>query len=73
MLRDLEHPAQVAITGRARHLHPHRQRSEKKRRMLWTALFFGSITSVLAFLIWMANRDPAPPPPTQRPPRGLTQ
>lgn len=73
MLRDLEHPGQVAITGRAHHLHPHRQRSEKTRRILWTALFFGSFTSVLAFLIWMATRYPAPPPQTQRPIRRLTQ
>ncbi len=59
MLRDLEHPDKVAITDRATKLHPRSQQSQKLHRVLWTALFFGSLACVLAFLIWLANRYPA--------------
>jgi len=70
MLRDLEDPAQVEITGRAASLHPRSQRGLKFRSVLWTALFFGSLAGVFAFLIWLANRYPATPHQTQRSYRG---
>ncbi len=73
MLHDLEHPAQVEITGRAARLHPRSQRGQKIRRALWTALFFGSLAGVLALLIWLANRYPAAPYPPQRSFRGQTK
>ncbi len=72
MLHDLENPAQVVITGRAHRLHPRNQSSRKLRGILWTALFFGSLAGVLAFLIWLANRYPAAPYP-QRSFRGQTK
>ena len=38
--------------------------------ILWTALFFGSLMAVFAFLIWIANRYPAAPYPATRTFRG---
>jgi serine/threonine protein kinase len=73
MLHDLENPAQVTITGRAARLHPRSQRSQKLRGVLWTALFFGSLAAVLAFLIWLANRYPAASYPSQHTFRGQTK
>lgn len=73
MLHDLEHPAQVEITGRATRLHPRSLRGQKIRGILWTTLFFGSLAGVLAFLIWLANRYPATPHQTQRSFRGQTK
>jgi len=73
LLHDLEHPDEVAITGRASRLHPRSQRGQKIRRALWTALFFGSLAGVLAFLIWLANRYPAASYPPQRSFRGQTK
>jgi eukaryotic-like serine/threonine-protein kinase len=72
MLHDLEHPEQVQITERAMRLHPRSQRGQKVRRVLWTALFFGSLAGILALLIWLANRYPAAPNP-QRSFRGQTK
>jgi eukaryotic-like serine/threonine-protein kinase len=73
LLHDLENPAQVVITGRAHKLHPRNQSSRKLRGILWTALFFGSLAGVLAFLIWLANRYPAVQYPAQRSFRGQTK
>jgi serine/threonine protein kinase len=73
LLHDLEHPAQVEITGRAARLHPRSRRGQKIRRILWTALFFGSLVGILAFLIWLANRYPAAPHQAQRSFRGQTK
>jgi serine/threonine protein kinase len=72
MLHDIENPAQVKVTGRATRLHPRSQDSRRVRRILWTALFLGSLAGVLAFLIWLANRYPAAPYP-QRSFRGQTK
>ena len=41
-------------------------RAQKIRGFLWTALFFGSLAGVLAFLIWLANRYPASRPTHRR-------
>jgi serine/threonine-protein kinase len=73
MLHDLKHTEQVEITGRAARLHPRSQRGQQIRRMLWTALFFGSLAGILALLIWLANRYPAAPNRTQRSYRGQTK
>src|ERR1700675_3451068 len=56
MLHDLERPEQVEITGRATRMHPRSQGGQKIRRILWTALFFGSVAGILVLLIWLANR-----------------
>jgi serine/threonine protein kinase len=73
MLHDLEHPEQVEITGRASDMHPRSQQGQKVRRVLWTALFFGSIIGILALLIWLANRYPAAPTQARRSYRGQTR
>ncbi len=70
LLRDLENPAQVRITGRAERLHPRSLAAQKMRGILWTVLFFGSLAGVLGFLIWLANRYPAAPAAYQRSYRG---
>jgi serine/threonine protein kinase len=70
MLRDLEEPSQVALTGRAERLHPRSLAAQKFRSVMWTVLFFGSLVGVLAFLIWLANRYPAAPRTYQRSYRG---
>lgn len=59
MQKDLCDPSHVIVTGRATRLHPHSLRSQRIRRALWGALFFVSVASVFAFLIWLANRFPA--------------
>ncbi len=70
MLRELENPAQVTLSGRVDRLHPRSLAAQKIRGILWTALFFGSLAGVLAFLIWLANRYPAAPTTHQRSYRG---
>jgi serine/threonine protein kinase len=73
MLHDLEHPEQVEITGRGSRMHPRSQQGQKVRRVLWTALFFGSVIGILALLIWLANRYPAAPNQARRSFRGQTK
>jgi serine/threonine protein kinase len=73
MLHDLEHPEQVEITGRVSRMHPRSQQGQKVRRVLWTALFFGSVIGILALLIWLANRYPAAPNQARRSFRGQTK
>jgi len=70
MLEDLRDPAIVAITGRATHLHPRSLRAKAVRRVLLTALFFGSLVAIFALLIWLANRYPAAPSQSRRTYRG---
>jgi serine/threonine protein kinase len=70
MLRDLEEPSRVALTGRAERLRPRSLAAQKFRGVMWTVLFFGSLIGVLAFLIWLANRYPAAPRTYQRSYRG---
>jgi serine/threonine-protein kinase len=73
MLHDLEHPEQVEITGRGSRMHPRSQQGQRVRRVLWTALFFGSVIGILALLIWLANRYPAAPNQARRSFRGQTK
>ena len=58
MQHDLEHAAQVAITGRAAGLHPRRRHSQKARAVLWSTVLFFSMAMVVALLIWLANPYP---------------
>jgi eukaryotic-like serine/threonine-protein kinase len=62
MQKDLCDPAQVIVTGRAARLHPSSLRRQRIKRSLWAAVFFVSLAALFAFLIWLANRYPAPPP-----------
>jgi eukaryotic-like serine/threonine-protein kinase len=55
MLHDLENAAQVALTGRAASLHPHRSRSQRIGALMVTCLLVLSAAAVFAFLIWLAN------------------
>jgi serine/threonine-protein kinase len=57
---EIEDPSHVQLTGRAHRLHPPSLAKARVKRILWTALFFGSLIAVFAFLIWIANRYPAP-------------
>ncbi len=60
VLEDLRDPSQVEVTGRAHRLHPRSVRAQKVRRALMVGLFFGSLVGIFAFLVWLANRFPAP-------------
>lgn len=61
MLTDLNAPEEVAVTGRAKHLHPRSLRAQRLRRAMWVTLFFGSLAAIFIALIWLANRYPAAP------------
>jgi len=63
MLHDLENAAQVALTGRAASLHPHRSRNQRIRALMVTSLLLLSVAAVLALLIWLANPYAAATPP----------
>ncbi|HJU27945.1 MAG TPA: serine/threonine-protein kinase [Candidatus Binataceae bacterium] len=59
MMEDLREPSKVALTGRAATLRPRGRLNVRLKSMLWTALFFGSLALIFAFLVWLANRYPA--------------
>jgi eukaryotic-like serine/threonine-protein kinase len=63
---ELEDPSKVELTGRAHRLHPPSLAKARVKRILWTALFFGSLIAVFALLIWIANRYPAAPNQSRR-------
>jgi serine/threonine protein kinase len=60
MLEDLRDPSQVKLEGRASRLHPQDPSSRRLRSAMGFALFFASLIAVFIFLIWLANRYPAP-------------
>jgi serine/threonine-protein kinase len=70
MQKDLCHPKQVLVTGRARQLHPSSLVSQRLKRALWGTFFFVSLAALFGFLIWLANRFPAEHPEPQHPFRG---
>ncbi|HTT76105.1 MAG TPA: serine/threonine-protein kinase [Candidatus Binataceae bacterium] len=70
---DLQDPSHVELTGRAHRLHPPSLRKARLKRILWTALFFGSLVAIFAFLIWIANRYPAAPNQPHRPAHGAVK
>jgi serine/threonine-protein kinase len=61
MLEELRDPPKVEVTGRASHLHPRKIRFEQLRRVMWPVIFFVTLASIFAILIWLANRYPAAP------------
>ncbi|MFZ0888417.1 MAG: serine/threonine-protein kinase [Candidatus Binataceae bacterium] len=61
LLEDLRDPSRVKVTGRALRLHPQSIRLQRLRRALGVGLFFASLVAIFIFLIWLANRYPAPP------------
>jgi serine/threonine protein kinase len=70
LLKGLQDPYNVTLHHRAQHLHPTSLKQRKARRALGFALFFISLIGAFVFLIWLANRYPAPPgkprPPAYR-------
>ncbi len=60
MLKDLQDPSQVQIHNRAQALHPTSLRKRQIRRAVGVGAFFVSLIAAFAFLIWLANRYPAP-------------
>lgn len=72
VLKDLEHPAQVRVSGRATRLHP-RADWRRFKSYLMTTLFFASLAAVLGLLVWLARRYPATPIHPQSSFRGQTR
>jgi eukaryotic-like serine/threonine-protein kinase len=70
MLEDLRDPSKVQVTGRASRLKPRSLKGKEIRRMLWAAIFFGSLATLLVLLTWLANRYPASPTQPHRSFRG---
>jgi eukaryotic-like serine/threonine-protein kinase len=70
---ELQDPSHVELTGRAHRLHPPSLAKARMKRILWTALFFGSLIAIFALLIWIANRYPAPPNQPRRPSSGAVK
>ena len=58
MLKDLEHPDRVSLTGRTRRLHPQNLRAQKFRRLAGMFLVFALLSGCFAFLIWFASSHP---------------
>ena len=70
MLKDLRNPEQVELLNRAQHLHPANVKWRMLRRGLGFAGFFLSLIALFVFLIWLANRYPAPQGKPRRSYRG---
>lgn len=70
MLKDLRDPSQVVLNNRAARLHPRDIRWRNARRAFGFVLFFASLIAIFIFLIWLANRYPAPPSQPHRSFRG---
>lgn len=60
MLKDLQNPAQVEVHNRAQKLHPTSIKWRRMRRAIAVGAFFVSLIAAFLFLIWLANRYPAP-------------
>ncbi len=70
MLAELRDPSRVVLHGRAARLKPRSLRGLRFRRATMMGLFFASLIAVFIFLIWLANRYPAPPSQPRRSYRG---
>jgi len=70
MLKDLQNPAGVEIRNRAQELHPTSLKWRHARRAVAVGAFFVSLIAAFLFLIWLANRYPAPPGKPHRSYRG---
>ena len=60
VLKDLQNPAQVEIHNRAQELHPTSLKWRQTKRVIGYGAFFISLITAFLFLIWLANRYPAP-------------
>ncbi|HVN30262.1 MAG TPA: hypothetical protein VMT64_17310, partial [Candidatus Binataceae bacterium] len=60
MLKDLQDPAHVEVHNRAQKLHPTSIKWRRTKRAIAVAAFFISLIGIFIFLIWLANRYPAP-------------
>ncbi len=71
MLKDLQDPSQVVVHNRAQALHPTSLGKKRRmRRAIAVGAFFVSLIAAFAFLIWLANRYPAPAGKSHRSYRG---
>jgi serine/threonine-protein kinase len=70
MLKDLQDPSRAVIHERARELHPRSLQWRRWRTGVMVAAFFVSLIGAFVFLIWLANRYPAPPGKPHRSYRG---
>jgi serine/threonine-protein kinase len=70
MLKDLQDPSQVVVHNRAAELHPVSLKRRRLRRAIAVGAFFVSLIAAFAFLIWLANRYPAPAGKSHRSYRG---
>src|SRR5208283_1296947 len=60
LLKDLQDPAKVVIHHRAQALHPTSIKWRRTKRAIAVAAFFVSLIAAFLFMIWLANRYPAP-------------
>ena len=60
LLKDLQNPAEVQIHNRAQALHPTSIKWRRTKRAIAVSAFFVSLIAAFIFLIWLANRYPAP-------------
>ncbi len=70
LVADLRDPSRIRPAGRAARLRPRSLKTQLVRRILVrTVLVVGGLAT-LAWLVWLANRFPAAPPPPRRMPTG---
>jgi serine/threonine-protein kinase len=60
LLKDLQDPSKVQLHNRAQALHPTSIKWRRTKRAIAVAAFFVSLIAAFLFLIWLANRYPAP-------------
>ncbi|HYA36595.1 MAG TPA: serine/threonine-protein kinase [Candidatus Binataceae bacterium] len=70
MLDDLRDPSRVRSFQRAEQLKPRNMAWVRARRIIAVVFFFGSLVGLFVFLVWLANRYPAPIAPARKSYRG---
>jgi len=70
MLDDLRDPSRVQSFQRAERLKPRNLAWVRARRVIAVVFFFGSLVGLFVFLVWLANRYPAPIAPARKSYRG---